>query len=188
MGKRLTFRSALHLNTAIFGHHHVHVGLRGGVFDVPRSQMASPFTIPTETAATILSSDWFSACRRRPATSASASATQAPVTEAVRVPPSACSTSQSSNREFAQRFQVNRCAQRTGNQALNFHRPAALLAFCRFTRVTRVRRTRQHAVFSGDPALAWPFRKRGTPSSIEAVHSTLVSPNSTSTEPSACFV
>lgn len=44
MGKRLTFRSALHLNnTAIFGHHHVHVGLRGGVFDV--LQIADGFAI-----------------------------------------------------------------------------------------------------------------------------------------------
>ena len=33
-----------------------------------------------------------------------------------------------------------------------------------------------------------PFRNGGTFSSTLAVHSTLVSPNSTSTEPSACLV
>ena len=33
-----------------------------------------------------------------------------------------------------------------------------------------------------------PPHKRGTFSSTDAVHSTLVWPNSTSTEPSACFV
>src|SRR5699024_12592687 len=34
----------------------------------------------------------------------------------------------------------------------------------------------------------WPRKNRGTPASTEAVHSTLVLPNSTNTLPSACMV
>ncbi|CRZ38863.1 Uncharacterised protein [Vibrio cholerae] len=36
--------------------------------------------------------------------------------------------------------------------------------------------------------LPWPFNQRGTPSSMLALHNTLVLPNSTNTEPSAYAV
>ena len=53
-----------------------------------------------------------------------------------------------------------------------------------------VRGARQHAVFGRDPALAAAALAAGSTfwSSTVAVHSTLVLPNSMSTEPSACMV
>jgi hypothetical protein len=58
--------------------------------------------IPTETADTEpVSGSPLSALRSRRKDTASASATYAPVIAAVRVPPSACSTSQSSRMVFS---------------------------------------------------------------------------------------
>jgi hypothetical protein len=91
VGERLAFCRTLHLNDAtIFGHHHVHVGFRGGIFNV--FQIAKRFAIndANETAATI---PFIGLVFSLPAATslfrASASATQAPVMDAVRVPPSA---------------------------------------------------------------------------------------------------
>ena len=89
------------------------------------------------------------------------------------------------DRALAQRRQVQRRAQRAADQALDLLRAPGLLAPGRFARAARVGGARQHAVFGGDPALALAAQEPGTPSSMVAVHSTRVSPNSTSTEPSA---
>ena len=44
MGERLAFRRALHLNDAtVFGHYHIHIGFRGGIFHV--LQIANGFAI-----------------------------------------------------------------------------------------------------------------------------------------------
>ena len=83
----------------------------------------------------------------------SCSATQAPVIEAVRVPPSACSTSQSSVIwRSPEGLQIGDGAQAAADQALNLLRAAGLLAGRRFAPRARVRRARQHGVFGGDPA------------------------------------
>src|SRR4030088_1395534 len=59
----------------------------------------------------------------------SASATHAPVIEAVRVPPSACSTSQFTVIwRSPERLEVERRAQRAADQALDFDGAAILLA------------------------------------------------------------
>ena len=58
--------------------------------------------MPTDTADTVpVSGSLFSSFRSRRNETASASATYAPVIAAVRVPPSACSTSQSSTMVFS---------------------------------------------------------------------------------------
>ena len=107
---------------------------------------------------------------------------------AVRVPPSAWSTSQSTwMRALAQRGEVDHRAQRAPDQALDLLGAARLLAARRLAVAARVGRARQHAVLGGDPAAPLSFRNGGTRSSTLAVHSTRVSPNSTSTEPSACL-
>jgi hypothetical protein len=86
---------------------------------------------------------------------ASCAATKAPVMAAVRVPPSACSTSQSIRiAALAQRREVEDAAQAAADQALDLLRAAALLAARGLAVAARVRGTRQHAVFGGHPALA----------------------------------
>ncbi|MNP33898.1 hypothetical protein D3C76_1271620 [compost metagenome] len=155
-----------------------------------RSHSASPLTIPTDTAATMpFSGLAFSLPAATSLFRASASATQAPVMEAVRVPPSAWITSQSRvmvNSPSVFRSTAARSA-RAIRRWISMVRPPCLpFAASRALRVWVERGSMPYsAVIQPCP---WPFRKRGTPSSMEAVHNTLVSPNSTSTEPSACFV
>ena len=74
---------------------------------------------------------------------------------AVRVPPSACSTSQSSVIvRSPSACAVDARAQAAADQALDFHRASALAAACGFALAARVGGARQHAVFGGDPAFA----------------------------------
>ena len=86
---------------------------------------------------------------------------------------------------FAERLQIDDGAQRATDEPLNFQRAAALLAgrcLARL-RVCVARGSMPYsAVTQPRPVLR---RKDGTVSSTLAVHSTRVSPNSTSTEPSA---
>ena len=68
MGERLAFCRTLHLNDAtVFGHHHVHVGFCGGIFNV--FQIAKRFTVNDtrqKPRQPCLSLGWFSACRPQP--------------------------------------------------------------------------------------------------------------------------
>ncbi|MBV6406592.1 MAG: hypothetical protein EFKGCFLK_00137 [Rhodocyclaceae bacterium] len=143
--------------------------------------------MPTETAATISRSGWRAMAPS--ATSfekASWAATQAPVMEAVRVPPSACSTSQSicTVRSPSASRSVTARKLRPIRRWISSVRPLCLpLAASRAVRVCVERGSMPYSAVSQP----WPRprRKPGTPCSTLAVHSTFVSPNSTSTEPSA---
>ena len=82
--------------------------------------------------------------------------------DAVRVPPSACSTSQSSvTVRSPSAREIERGAQRAADQPLDFLRAAGLLALRRLARAARVRGARQHAVFGGDPALPLAAQEAG---------------------------
>ena len=83
----------------------------------------------------------------------SCSATQAPVIEAVRVPPSAWITSQSTVIcRSPSAGEVDHRAQRAPDQALDLQRAPALLAGGGLAPRALVGGARQHAVFGGDPA------------------------------------
>src|SRR6185312_12410064 len=116
----------------------------------------------------------------------SASATQAPVIEAVRVPPSACSTSQSTvicRSPNASRSTVAR-SERPISRWISTVRPLCLPA-------EASRRVRSKVARGSMPYSAvtqprpWPFSQGGRRSSSVAVTSTWVSPNFTRQEPSA---
>ena len=101
----------------------------------------------------------WSACFSLP--KASTMATNAPVIEAVRVPPSAWMTSQSSQSvRSPRRFEPHHRAHRTADQPLDLHRPPADLALRRLARGAGVGGARQHAVFGRDPALAGAAQER----------------------------
>src|SRR4051812_18318459 len=118
----------------------------------------------------------------------SASATQAPVIEAVRVPPSACSTSQSTviwRSPSASRSRVAR-NERPIRRWISTVRPFCLPA-------EASRRVRSKVARGSMPYSAvtqprpWPFSHGGSRSSSVAGTSTWVSPNFTRQEPSAYF-
>ena len=152
-----------------------------------RSSSGVPSTMPTDTAAT-----WSTIGEAAivPAASsfemASCAATNAPVIAAVRVPPSAWSTSQSSEIVLSPR------AERSNTQRSD--RPmrrwiSCVLPLClpraasRSLRVCVERGSIPYSAVSQPSPL--PRLCGGTFSSTDAVHSTRVSPNETSTEPSA---
>ena len=146
-----------------------------------------PRTMPTETAATWPCSGLAASCRRLTIEFiASASATYAPVIAAVRVPPSACSTSQSSVtvRSPSARMSMTARNDRPISRWISSVRPPCLpRAASRALRVCVDRGSMPYSAVIHPAPL--PRRKPGTPSSTVAVTSTRVSPNSTSTEPSA---
>ena len=118
--------------------------------------------------------------------SASCSATQAPVIEAQRVPPSACRTSQSSVtwRSPSAARSVTARRERPIRRWISWVRPDCLpFAASRAVRVLVARGSMPYSAVTQPEPL--PRRKPGTDSSTLAVHSTLVLPNSTSTLPSA---
>jgi hypothetical protein len=106
----------------------------------------------------------------------------------VRVPPSACSTSQSSViwRSPSAARGRRHGAQAAADQALDFLGAAGLLALGGLARGARVGGARQHAVFGGDPALALAAQEAGHRLLDAGGAQHAVSPNSTSTLPSAC--
>src|SRR5262252_9064598 len=109
--------------------------------------------------------------------------------EAVRVPPSACSTSQSSVtvRSPSARRSATARSERPIRRWISWVRPLCLpRAASRAVRVCVARGSMPYSAV----IQPWPLprRKGGTTSSTLAVQSTWVSPNSTSTEPSACLV
>src|SRR4051794_12153365 len=146
--------------------------------------------MPTETAATKsrIGSLAKAPEARRPAI-ASASATMAPVMEAQRVPPSACSTSQSSVIWRSPRAVRSVTARRLRPMSrwISCVRPDCLpVAASRELRVLVARGSMPYSAVTQPEPL--PLRNGGTFSSTLAVHSTRVWPISTSTEPSACLV
>ena len=143
--------------------------------------------MPTEMAATASrsGSEVSLPAASRPFT-ASRSATQAPVMAAVRVPPSACSTSQSRwmVRSPSRFRSVTARRLRPISRWISCVRPDCLpRAASRSLRVWVARGNMPYSAVTQPCPL--PRRKGGTLSSTLAVHSTRVSPKLTSTEPSA---
>ena len=187
--ERLALGGALHLDErAVAGHHDVHVGLGADVLLVgqvePRLAVddARPTPPPpSRSAARPSAHPW----PRRCAT-ASASATYAPVIAAVRVPPSACSTSQSSTMVFSpERLVVDDGAQRAADQPRDLVGAAADPALDRLAVGAGVGRARQHRVLRRHPAEAAVLAPARHAGRALAAQSTRVLPNSTSTEPAA---
>ena len=109
--------------------------------------------------------------------------------DAQRVPPSACSTSQSSFsvRSPSAARSVTARRLRPISRWISCVRPDCLpSAASRFIRVLVARGSIPYSAVSQPCPL--PLRNGGTPSSTLTVHSTRVSPIATRTEPSACFV
>src|SRR6185312_8605679 len=151
-----------------------------------RSTRTRPSTTPTLTAAIAhdsgRGSDSLPPAPRY--VTASASATYAPVIAAVRVPPSACSTSQSIAMVFSPSAprSMHARSDRPTSRLISCVRPP--------TRPLTDSRSDRSWVAAGSIAYSAvsqpnpePLRQRGTPSVTLAVHITRVSPNSTNTDP-----
>src|SRR5580693_6236907 len=124
--------------------------------------------------------------RARSQPMASASATYPPVTAAVRVPPSACSTSQSMMIVFSPSAfgSTQARSDRPTSREISWVRPPGRpLTDSRSLRVLVARGSIAYSPVTQPSPL--PRRHRGTSSVTLAAHSTRVAPNSTSTEPSA---
>ena len=118
---------------------------------------------------------------------ASWSATQAPVTLAVRVPPSACRTSQSIVTVYSPRARILQTVRRLRpiRRSISMLRP--LRAFV--SRLVRLEVAAGSMAYSAVTQPSFEARRQGgRPSSIVAAHSTRVSPNSTRQEPRAFFM
>ena len=143
--------------------------------------------MPTLTAATDpTSGSPLSRLRPRSQPIASARATYPPVIAAVRVPPSACSTSQSMTIVFSPRALVSTQARRdrpTSREISWVRPPIRPLTDSRSPRVLVARGSIAYSAVTQPRPL--PRRQRGTSSVALAAQSTRVDPNSTSTEPSA---
>ena len=160
---RMPLGRALHLDEAAAAvHHDVHVGLGGGVLDVVEVEhrrarrRCRPRSRPPGRAAG-------SRCPSRPpaARRHRRARHRLPVIDAVRVPPSACSTSQSSVTVRSPSALRSSAARRLRpiRRWISCVRPDCLpLAASRGA--ARVRGARQHAVFGGDPALALAAQER----------------------------
>ena len=155
-----------------------------------RSSSGVPCTMPTEIAATAsLMGDCVILPWRKSQFTASCAATKAPVIAAVRVPPSAWITSQSS----AIVRSPSNCKSNTARMErpirrwISCVRPLCLpLAASRSLRVWVERGSMPYSAVTQPSPL--PRLCGGTRSSTEAVHNTLVPPKAINTEPSACAV
>src|SRR5688572_6250065 len=124
--------------------------------------------------------------RSRSHATASHSATYAPVIAAVRVPPSACSTSQSSvivRSPSARRSTQARSARPISRWISSVRPPCLPRAASRSLRVCVARGSMPYSAVTQPSPL--PRRNAGAFASTLAVQSTRVSPNATRTEPSA---
>ncbi len=145
--------------------------------------------MPTDTADTESKSTWAfwpMNFLRRPHSIASASATYAPVIAAVRVPPSACSTSQSITMVFSPSALVSTTARsaRPIRREISCVRPPILpLTLSRSLRSFVARGSIAYSAVI--QPLPLPESQRGTPLVNDAVHSTFVLPNEISADPSA---
>ncbi|OEI69225.1 Uncharacterized protein Cus16_1063 [Curtobacterium sp. ER1/6] len=157
-----------------------------------RSSIGSPPTMPTEIACTLsVSGVAFFAMKplSRPHSIASTMATYAPVIDAVRVPPSACSTSQSSTRVFSPRPFMSTTARsdRPIRREISCVRPPTLpLIDSRCMRSFVERGSIEYSAVTQPEPL--PAIQRGTPFVKDAVQSTFVLPNEMSALPSACVL
>ena len=106
--------------------------------------------------------------------------------EAVRVPPSAWITSQSSQIVRSPRtLHVDDGAKRAADQPLDLHRPPALVSCAQPRAAVRWRLARGSIPYSAvTQPVPVPLRNGGTFSSTEAVQMTRVSPTSIRHEPS----
>ena len=146
--------------------------------------------MPTETAATwSLSTGFVSMSRARIHSMQSRSATQPPVIDAVRVPPSAWMTSQSiDDLALAEGGEIDDGAERPADQPLDLQRAARLLAGRRLAAGALAWSRAAACRIRRSPSPCRPPRSHGgTLSSRLAVHSTWVSPKRTRHEPSACL-
>ena len=114
-------------------------------------------------------------------------ARRAPVMAAVRVPPSACSTSQSRRQGALARLERSNTqrSERPMRRWISCMRPDCLF-FAASRSPPGVRGARQHAVFGRDPALTEP--RPAARASTDAVQSTLCCQTQPATEPSAWMV
>ena len=172
----LALGGRLHLDEpAVRGHDDVHVRLGGRVLGVVEvEQRRRPSTMPTETAATAPASAFESPKR----SSARAAATYAPEIAAQRVPPSAWSTSQSSQSvRSPSALEVDDRRERASDQPLDLDRAPALLAPAPPRAPSRspveAGSSEYSAVIQPRPGR---WSQRGTPSSTVAVQSTRVFP------------
>ena len=155
-----------------------------------RSSSGVPCTMPTDTAATC---ERIGLATSLPASSsvctASCAATNAPQIAAQRVPPSACSTSQSSVMVRSPNAARSNTARndRPMSRWISCVRPLCLpRAASRSPRVCVARGNMPYSAVTHPSPL--PRLCGGTFSSTEAVHSTRVAPISIKTDPSACTV
>src|SRR5688572_25287847 len=150
-----------------------------------RSSRASPRTIPTLTPATRRrTGDRLSFPLATIQSNASTSATHAPVIAAVRVPPSACNTSQSTLRVYSPHAKSSSIARtlRPMSRWISWVRPP----ICPRSRAVRVEVARGSIAYSAvSQPSPRPRRHPGTPSSTDAVQRTRVAPNETRHDPSA---
>ena len=146
-----------------------------------------PPMMPTLVAATksrmgdFLSAPNFTSCRK-----AAESAIYAPVIAAVRVPPSACSTSQSriTLRSPSASISITDRSDRPISRWISMVRPEARpFETSRAVRVEVARGSMEYSAVT--QPLPEPRRNGGTVSSTDAAHSTRVLPTSISAEPSA---
>ena len=156
-GERRTLGSALHLDeTAAAGHHHVHVGIAGGVFGV----------IEVENRRTLEHADrdrgnhvlervlfqhaLLEQLAHRIGDRDAGARDRCGAGAAVRLQHVAIDGELS----FAEQAQIDYRAQAAADQALDLLGAAALLALGRLARAAGVGGARQHAVLGGQPALA----------------------------------
>jgi hypothetical protein len=173
------FGRALQLDEAAAGRHHdVHVGIADeilGVVEVEHRHAGDDaHRHRGHELAQRLAGD--ETARAAPRT-ASATATQAPVIDAQRVPPSACNTSQSISSVRSPSARDRSRAQAAADEPLDLLRASRLLALRRLAphRVLVARGSIPYSAVSQPWPL--PFRNGGTPSSTLTVHSTRVCPS-----------
>ena len=162
MGEGFGLRGALHLDDAtIFGHHHVHVGLGGGVFDVLQIADCLPFEhADGDGCDHLLERALFDQpllhhpvqrIHQRHAGPGDGGGTGTAVgLQHVAV---------NGNGVLAQGAQVYRRAQGAGDQAGDLQGAATLLAGRRFAVHPGVGGARQHAVLGSDPPLPLAFEE-----------------------------
>ena len=143
----------LHLDEpAVAGHDDVHVDLRARVLGVVEVEQRLPVDDADRDRGDGVGAAPAESPKR---SSARRAATYAPQIAAQRVPPSAWSTSQSSQqRPLAERLHVGDRAQRAADQPLDLDRAALLLARARLALGALARRGRQQRVLGRQPARA----------------------------------
>ena len=148
---------ALQLDEATtIGHHDVHVGLGLGVLGVVEIEHRRPFVqpdrhrrdLPVQRAAGQL------APRQQPRNGIRQRDVGTGDRRRARTAIGLQHVAIERDGAFAKRLEVDDRAQAAADQALDFERPATLLAARSLARRPGVRGARQHAVFGGDPALA----------------------------------